>query len=101
MLDEALGRAFMGVDTARFMYTARMTVRYRKNVPSGQPLKIVGTVVKDRGRMGESKAELFGPQGDLLAEAEGLVVEIPEEMHDSEELEALGWKVYPDQEDKA
>jgi acyl-coenzyme A thioesterase PaaI-like protein len=96
MLDEALGRAFMWGDSYRFMYTARITVRYRKNVPSGQPLRIVGTVVKDRGRMGESKAELFGPYGELLAEAEGLVVEIPEELHDGEELQALGWRVYPD-----
>lgn len=98
MLDEALVRAFMSKDAGRFMFTARMTVRYRKNVPTGKPIKIVGTVVKDRGRMGESKAELFGPEGDLLAEADGLAVEISEEMESN--LDLLGWKVYPDQEEK-
>jgi acyl-coenzyme A thioesterase PaaI-like protein len=43
MLDEAAGRAHMGPnDAPRFMFTARLDVRYRKNVPVGQPLRLVG-----------------------------------------------------------
>jgi acyl-coenzyme A thioesterase PaaI-like protein len=99
MLDEVLGRVFMIDDPNRFMYTARLTLRYRKPLPTEKPLKIVGKVVRDRGRSAESKAQLFGPDGDLLAEAEGLLVELPEEVYDSTDLEALGWKVYPDQEE--
>jgi acyl-coenzyme A thioesterase PaaI-like protein len=98
MLDEVLGRVFMSDDHNRFMYTAKMTVRYRKPVPTGKPLKIVGTALKDRGRMAESKAELFGPDGELLAEAEGLLVALPDEVLDTTNLEELGWKVYPDEE---
>ena len=88
----------MNGDQDRFMYTAKMTVRYRKPVPTGKPLKIVGTILKDRGRMAESKAELFGPDGELLAEAEGLLVNLPEEVLDTTNLQELGWKVYPDEE---
>lgn len=98
MLDEMLGRVFMQEDPDRFMYTARLTTRYRKPAPIGRPLKVVGTVVKDRGKMAESKAELFGPEGELLAEAEGLLVEVPHEVLDTSNLEALGWQVYPDEE---
>ena len=98
MLDEVLGRVFMNGDHDRFMYTARMTTRYRHPVPVGQPLKMVGRVVKDRKRVAEAKAELFGPDGDLLAEADALLVSLPQEVMDSEDLDALGWKVYPDEE---
>lgn len=98
MLDEVLGRVFMQGDMTRFMYTARMTVRYRKPVPTGVEIKIVGRAVRDRGRAAESKAELYGPDGQLLAEAEALLVELPHEINNAEELAALGWKVYPDEE---
>ena len=98
LLDEALVRAFMAGDPNRLMYTARITVRFRHNVPTQQPLKIVGTIVKDRGRMGEAKAELFGPDGELLAEAQGLAVELPEDKFTPDAFKALGWKVYPDLE---
>lgn len=100
MLDEVLGRVFMLDDPNRFMYTARLTMRYRKPVPTGKPLRMVGRATRDRGRTAESKAQLFGPDGELLVEADGLLVELPEEIHDSSDLEALGWKVYPDQEDR-
>ena len=95
ILDEALVRAFMASDPNRFMYTAKLTVRFRKQVPTEQPLKIEGEVVKDRGRMAESKAKIFGPDGELLAEAEALVVALGEEMQ-LEQLDELGWKVYED-----
>ena len=97
ILDEILVRSFMAGDPSRLMYTAKLTVRYRKPVPIGEELHGVGTVVKDRGRRGEAKAELFGPDGQLLAEAEALAVEFPKEEME-EDFEGLGWKVYPDEE---
>ena len=43
MLDEVSGRSYMGNgESPRFMFTARLEVRYRKNVPVGQPLRLVG-----------------------------------------------------------
>ena len=96
MLDEILGRVFMFDDPDRFMFTAKLTTRYRHPVPIGEPLKMVGSVVKDRGRIAEAKAELFGPDGGLLAEAEGLLVALPEDTMDTDTADALGWKVYPD-----
>jgi len=98
MLDEAVVRAFMAGDPNRFMYTAKLTLRYRHPVPTGKSLKIVGIVTKDRGRIAESKAELFGPDGTLLAEAEALVVDLPEELDGVTDLDGLDWKVYPDEE---
>jgi len=95
MLDEAAGRAFMGDPEApRFMYTARMEIRYRKNVPIGQQLKVIGQAGKNKGRTATATSRIFNPEGELLAEAEVLLVDVPAEVVDKVDYEALGWKVY-------
>ena len=66
-LDETLARAVMYEDPNRFMFTGRLTTRYRKPVPVERPVRLVGEVLKDRGRMAECAAKLYGPDGDLLA----------------------------------
>lgn len=96
ILDELVSRTYMIDDPNRLMYTARLTTRFRKHVPIGLLLRGVGTKVKDRGRMAEARAQLFGPDGDLLAEAEGLLADTGMALK-QDELDALGWKVYPDE----
>jgi uncharacterized protein (TIGR00369 family) len=96
MLDEAAGRVLMGSYPPRFMFTARLDVRYRKNVPIGQPLRIVARVGKSKERIATAISQIYGPEGDLLAEAEAVLVDVPEEMVNQVDLDALGWKVYPD-----
>jgi acyl-coenzyme A thioesterase PaaI-like protein len=99
MLDEVLGRVHMGSDPqdTRFLYTARMTVHFRKPVPVGQPLRIVGRAEKTKKRAATSSAVIYGPEGDVLAEAEGLLVDVPAGIVQDVDLEALGWQVYPDE----
>ena len=99
MLDEISGRAFMDDDPGkpRFMFTARLELRYRRNVPVSQPLRLVGRAIKSKGRTATATWQIFGPDVVLLAEAEALLVDIPGEALDSEVLENLGWKVYPDE----
>ncbi|MFZ6029619.1 MAG: PaaI family thioesterase [Chloroflexota bacterium] len=97
MLDEAGGRVYMGdPDRPRFLFTARMDIRYRKNVPTGQPLKVVGRPGKNRSRTATASAAIYGPDGELLAEADLLLVDVPAGMTGNADLEALGWKVYDD-----
>jgi acyl-coenzyme A thioesterase PaaI-like protein len=97
MLDEAAGRAHMGpFETPRFMFTAKMDVRYRKNVPVGQPLRLVGKAGPSKSRAAEACSAIYDQQGTLLADADVLLVNVPERMIQSTDLEALGWKVYPD-----
>jgi acyl-coenzyme A thioesterase PaaI-like protein len=100
MLDEICGRSQMGddPDKPRFMFTARLELRYRKNVPVGQPLRLVGKAVKRKGRTAIAAGQIFGPDGSLLAEAEALLVDVPSETLDAEMLDALGWRVYPELE---
>lgn len=94
MLDEVCARAHMGIDPPRFMYTAHLEIRYRKNVPVGQPLRIVGTVVKSKFRAGTSTGVVYGPDGSVLAEANALLVDVPDDYLNGVNLDAIGWKVY-------
>ena len=96
MLDEVTGRAQMGGDPPRFMFTARLEVRYHKNVPIGKPLRIIGQAGKTKERIATASGKIFGPEGDLLAEADVLLVNVPDDLTNQVDLEALGWKVYPD-----
>lgn len=98
MLDEAAGRAHMGGDPPRFMFTARLDIRYRQNVPVGKPLHLVGVAGNSRGRTATAKAFIYGPEGQLLAEAEALLVDIPQEMLPDSDMASLGWRVYSDEE---
>ena len=98
MLDEAAGRSHMGDDPPRFMYTAKLEIRYRKNVPTGQPVRLVGVAGESKRRTAAAKSAIYDQQGVLLAEAQAILVNIPEEVIDSVDLEALGWKVYPEEE---
>jgi uncharacterized protein (TIGR00369 family) len=96
MLDEVAGRTQMNGSPPRFMYTARLDIRYRQNVPTGKPLHLVGRSMKVKKRTATASAQIFGPDGALLAEAEVLLVNVPEELIGAVDLDALGWKVYPD-----
>lgn len=98
MLDEITGRALMGADPPRFMYTARLNIRYRKNVPVGKPLRLVGRAEKVKSRTATSRGMIFGPGGELLAEADAVLVDLPEDFLASGDMEALAWRVYEDVE---
>ena len=97
LLDEISGRAQMGDASApRFMFTAKLEVKYRKNAPTLKPLKIIGKAGKSKGKMAESWAGIYDEDNNLLAEANTMLINVPDEMLDSTNLDQLGWKVYPE-----
>jgi len=98
MLDEGAGRALMGeVDAPRFMFTARLNITYRKNVPVGQRLTLVGKAGESRGRTAKATSAIYDQDGNLLAEADALLINVPEQVLDSVDLAKLGWQVYPEE----
>ena len=99
MLDEAAGRSQMGgIDEPRFMFTARLQIHYRKNVPVEQKLRLVGRAGVVKARTAAATSVIYDQNGVLLAEAEVILVNVPNVMLASVDLEFLGWKVYPDLE---
>jgi uncharacterized protein (TIGR00369 family) len=99
MLDEVAGRALMQGEPTRFMFTAKLSIRYRKPVPVGQPLFLKGHAGKDFGRVAEASGEIYTSDGTLLAEADGVYVNVPDEMISSVDVGVLGWKVYPEEKE--
>ena len=98
ILDEISGRAHMGEDPAapRFLFTGKLEVIYRKNVPTGKPLRIVGKAGRQHERAVEGWAGIYDENGTLLAEAKTLLFDIPKDMMGEDNLAELGWKVYPE-----
>jgi acyl-coenzyme A thioesterase PaaI-like protein len=96
MLDEMVSRAAMIGDTDRFRMTAKLEIRYRAPVPTGQLLKLRAVIEKRRGRISFTKAELRLPDGTVAAEANGMMVDVDDVLIEGANLEELGWKVYPD-----
>jgi len=98
IIDEISGRALLGsVEKPRFMFTAKLEVKYRKNVPIGKPLKLVGKAGQDKGFSAESWAGIYDAEsGELLAEGNTLLVNVPEEKLEIANLADMGWKVDPE-----
>lgn len=98
ILDEVAGRTFMDGEPPRFLVTARLSVRYRRPVPVGQPLKAIGRAIEDGGKVAKASGQLFDKNGVLLAEAEVILAQIPQEFTTSMQESGEEWRVYPDEE---
>jgi len=96
MLDEIAGRAAMIGDHTHFRLTAKLNIRYRRPVPVGETIRLIGWIVDDRGRLATARAEIRLADGALAAEAEAILADLPDAPEREEVLAELGWKVYPD-----
>jgi uncharacterized protein (TIGR00369 family) len=97
MLDEAAGRSLMGdLSAPRFMFTARLNVTYRKNVPVGQLLRLVGKAGESRSRTATATSTIYDQAGNILAEAVALLINVPEPALQNVDLSQLGWQIYPE-----
>ncbi|HZB96882.1 MAG TPA: PaaI family thioesterase [Herpetosiphonaceae bacterium] len=81
VLDETMGRVGFTLDA--FLMSGRVEIRYRQPAPIGQPLRIVGSLVRDRGRALELQGFAQLPDGTVVAEAAGLYMRVPDEMRAS------------------
>jgi acyl-coenzyme A thioesterase PaaI-like protein len=96
MMDETAGRAVMSDGAFQFFMTLKLEIKYRQPVPTETPLKIVGRLTSIRGRRATCQGEIRLPDGSVAAEADLLLVRIPESMMEGVDQEALGWRVYDD-----
>jgi len=99
IIDEVAGRSHMGSDPndPRFMFTAKLEVKYRKNVPINKPLKIIGRAGKSKSRSAEAWAGIYDEEtNELLAEGNVLLINVAKDQFDMSRLNELGWKVVPE-----
>jgi len=96
MLDEAVGRVAMISDHHHFMMTVNLKAQYRHPVPINTELKVLGRIIKMRGRLGKAHGEVLLPDGTVACEAELTLANMPAEMASESRLAALGWELIPD-----
>jgi acyl-coenzyme A thioesterase PaaI-like protein len=95
MLDEVVARVAMIADHHHFMMSVRLEVKYRHPVPIEVPLHIVGRIERLRGRLGKAVGEIYLPDGQLAAESAMTLADVPVELQQQANLEALGWHIDP------
>lgn len=93
MLDEVVARVAMIGDHHHFMMSVRLDIKYRHPVPTATPLRLVGRIVRLRGRLGKAMGEIILPDGTVAAESAITLADIPAEFLVNANLEALGWRV--------
>ena len=93
MLDEVVARVSMIDDHHHFMMSVKLEVKYRHPVPTQTPLKIVGRIVKLRGRLGKAVGEVILPDGTVAADSTMTLADVPDELLAKTNLEALGWYI--------
>ena len=75
-MDEAMGWAMWAAGA--WAMTARMEVKYRRPLPLGEELTVTAGVTRDRGRRLEAEAQIRSSAGEVLAQATGLFMRMPE-----------------------
>jgi acyl-coenzyme A thioesterase PaaI-like protein len=93
MLDEVVGRVSMIGDPHHFMMSVKLVVLYRHPVPVNTPLKIVGRIIRLRGRLGKAEGQIYLQDGTLACEAAMTLADIPKELLNSTNQALLNWKV--------
>jgi uncharacterized protein (TIGR00369 family) len=78
ILDETIGRAIaIGKDGQVWGVTVELSTKYRKPIPLGEELRIVGRVTKDGSRFFEGSGEILLPGGEVAVSAVGRYIKVP------------------------
>lgn len=93
-LDEVMGRCLLAGGEERWMLSVKLEVRYRKPIPIGEPLTVMGEIAEDRGRLVETRGEIRLSDGSLAAETKGIYIQTPQEMREKMEKELGDWQVW-------
>ena len=100
LLDEVIGRAAMELDDNPWMMTAKAEMRFRKPVPIGDELTLMGELTRVRSRTVEGRGELRLSDGSVAVEATALYIKVPEslaeQMREQMEEEMEYWRVIED-----
>jgi len=93
MLDEVVARVSMIGDHHHFMMSVKLQILYRHPVPVETPLKVVGRILRLRGRLGKAEGKIFLPDGTVACESVMTLADVPEELLASTHPKLLNWKL--------
>ena len=99
ILDETIGRALMITNEEAWGVTAEFSVRYKKPVPLGQELRVVGRITRNTRRIFEGTGEILLPDGEIAVEGTGKYIKLPLDEIADFDYDEQEWKAVPDEDD--
>lgn len=99
ILDETIGRALMITNAEAWGVTVEFTARYKKPVPLGQELRVVGRINRDSRRLFEGTGEILLPDGQVAVEGTGKYIKLPLEDIADFDFDEQEWKAVLDEND--
>ena len=94
LLDETIGRTLVRDDI--WAMTVELNVRFRKPIPLGEPLTVVGEMARLRSRMMEGKGKVILADGSIAATATAKYIRLPDDQVERFREELGFWRVVPD-----
>jgi uncharacterized protein (TIGR00369 family) len=94
LMDEVIGRVVTSLDI--WAVTAKLELKFRKPVPWGEELIVIGEMIRLRSRSFEAKGELRLADGTLAVEGYGLYIRLPAEEIERQRAALDFWEVVPD-----
>ena len=95
LFDETIGRVLVGRDF--WAMTVELSVRFRKPIPLGEQLTVVGELVNKRGRLVEGKGEIRLADDTVAATAKAKYIILADEQVESFRQQLGSWQVVPDE----
>lgn len=100
LLDETIGRAIaIGKEGDVWGVTVELTTKYRKPLPLGQELRVVGRVTKDGSRFFEGSGEILLENGEVAVQATGRYLKVPIDKITDAGMGEADWFLAPAEED--
>ncbi len=99
ILDETIGRAMNINQNEIWGVTVEFNVRYKKPVPLGQELRVVGRITSENRRLFEGSGEILLPNGEVAVEGHGKYIKLPLDEIADFDYEEQEWKAIPDEND--
>ena len=93
MLDEVVARVSMIGDPHHFMMSVKLQVLYRQPVPVETPIRVVGRIIRLRGRLGKAEGRIILPDESVACESQMTLADIPAELMTDTHFALLGWAV--------
>ena len=94
LLDETIGRSIMGRYKEDFWgVTMEVSTKFRKPVPIGIQLRVVGRITRDEGRRFEGTGEILLPDGEVAVTGEGKYMKLPLSRIVGFDIQAQEWRV--------
>ena len=100
VLDETIGRAIrLRYGDRLWGVTIELTTRFRKPIPLGQVIRVVGRITRETRRHFEGSGKVLLADGSVAAEAHGRYLKMPIERITDFDPQAEEWKVFESPED--